>query len=475
MKSLIFQKKSLILILLIFFAIASAGLYKSHNNKTQLCKNCSLIIISVDTLRADHTGIYGYSKNTTPNLDKWAKDAVVFTNMRTQIPATYPSFAIFLTGLSAFDLKIYNNLGIINGQLLEGGHPLDNSTVTLTEILRKNGYTTAAFIASPVLKPSATNLNKGFDTYYVNVAGSGESKSYNVIQQSLDWIDKNKNKKIFLWIHLLEPHAPYLPNKEYSCRFNSESCDLINQKTDEEIQSEIEKLSGCKEIPEDKLKFYESLYDAEIAMADNFIGQIINKLNDFGLNNNSLTVFYGDHGEGMDHNFHFLHSHELYDSHTKIPFIIKYPHSKGIKIDVPLQNTQIFNTLLDVSEINYPDENKLSFEESLYGRFKAKLPEKYLYYVNTNLSKYSAQLGDYKYIYSLSGSCLFNNQRDELYNLNKDPAETSNLIETEPAIFEKLKKQLLSYLRTLGLPKPLIKLKTEPQNKLLEEFKSLGY
>lgn len=475
MKFHIYQKKSLILVLLFSLILASNCLYKSHNNKMQRCKNCNLIIISVDTLRADHTGIYGYTKNTTPNLDKWAKDAVVFTNMRTQVPATFPSFAMLLTGRSAFDLKIYNNFGSINGQRLEGGHPLDNSTVVLTEILKKSGYSTAAFIANPLLKASLTNLNKGFGEYYVNVASSGKSKSFNVIQQSLNWIDKNKNKKIFLWIHLLEPHVPYLPDKEYGCRFNSGSCDLTRRITDSEIQSEIEKLSGCKKIPEDKLKFYEGLYDAEIAMADKYIGQITNKLNSSGLDKNSLIVFYGDHGEGMDHNFYFSHSHELYDSHTKIPFIIQYPYSKGIKISAPLQNTQIFNTLLDTLGVNYLDEKKQSFEELLYGGLKSKIPEKYLYFVNTDLSKYSVQRSGYKYIYSLSGSCLFNNQREELYDLDKDPDETFNLIETEKVISRMFKKQLLSYLGTFGLPKPIIKSEMEPRNKSIMEFKSLGY
>src|SRR5579859_478507 len=188
-------KKWVIFISLVLFVIGYIT-YSILNPKPHY----NLIIISIDTLRSDHMGIYGYSKKTTPMIDEWAKSATVFTNMHTVIPTTFPSFAILMTGKNPFETKIYNNFGVVfEGNLVAGGHPIDRNTQTLAEILKKNGYSTAAFATNDALDSDFTNLNRGFDEYnyfskdpYADSDKVGYSK---FIESSLSWIDKNSDKK----------------------------------------------------------------------------------------------------------------------------------------------------------------------------------------------------------------------------------------------------------------------------------------
>jgi len=430
-------------------------------------------------------GIYGYDKDTTPNIDRWAKEAQVFTNAYTVVPATYPSFAELMTGKSPFESKIFNNSISYEG-LPSDLVPIGSDTSTIAEILKKKGFMTAAFINTPSLSPELTYIDKGFDLYknYSELPTNGPSqaeqyKSYTNMNDALNWLDKNKNQKLFLWLHLMEPHAPYLPIDQFRCIFNDTYCEEISKRGLDDLEEERNKLKMCqkKEVPKEKIELFETLYDGAIRSTDFLIAKIFDRIKALGLDKKTIVVLYGDHGEGFDHNYFFMHAHELYNSHIKIPFIVKVPGKKGITMRLPLQNTDMFSLILDLFSIRSPVVRS-SF---LRNPFVNESRMKYFYYINTDLSKFAVQQGKYKYIYSIPGfSCLFYNQTEELYNIEKDPGEIRNIIGEEAMVAKKLKTNLLIYLKKHKIPttpqdkKKLIQ-KNEEKKNALEKLKSLGY
>lgn len=442
----------------------------------------NLIIISIDTLRPDHMGIYGYNKDTTPNIDKWAKGAFVFTNARTATPVTYPSFASLMTGLSPFSTKI-----VANKRDVLISKDKDN----LVKILKGNGYYSSAFITTEVLSLLFTNVNEEFNEYYYlnnPFKDFNKVENYNeyyqeyekMINKAVDWLGINRNKKFLFWVHLMNPHAPYLPPDDLKCKFNKNYCDTIFSKTNTELSSRELRFTNCQEnLSENDLETYKTLYDGEVASSDKLVKKFFDKLKETGLDKKSIVVLYGDHGEGFDHNFYFAHPHVLYDSTTRIPLIIKHPLiSSGDKIIKPIENTDVLPTILDLLNIPSKDlriDGK-SFSNVFYYSFISDLvtPEKdFIYAINDQKSKFSVYDGKYKYIYSQKNSCLYKNQQEELYDIKNDPNEEKNLASDKKDIVDQLKNNLFNYLNINHLLDQTDSNKKPQEN--IDKLRGLGY
>ena len=454
------------------------------------CRDCNLILISVDTLRPDHMGVYGYKKDTTPNIDNWAKNAFVFTNIRTLVPVTYPSFSILMTGLGPINSGIFSNSVNFDGIDPQIPEISDNAR-TLAEILKQNNYKTAAFVTNPALDPELTKLGKGFDTYDQIDYGEDRQSYERFIKNSVGWLDKNKNKKFFLWVHLMDPHIPYRPADDFVCKFNQKYCPEISKKGLSNAESEREKLEGCRKekLPDDRVKFFRMLYDGAVASADRLVGEILNKIKDTKLDKDTIVIFYGDHGEGFDHKYYFRHGEVLYDSSLKIPFIMKVPFidSKNKKINTILDNSQIFKTVLSLLSISYQTNQSIgkNFGRILSNSNKPTIDnnsKQYIFSVNSNFDKFSIQDNQFKLIYSLPGGiCTLNAESQELYDLVNDPQEITNLAESKPDVAEKLTNELSKYIARFKIEtsknankESKEKLSTKKRS-LLEKLKSLGY
>lgn len=420
-------------------------------------------------------GIYGYDRNTTPNIDKWAKNATVFTNMRTIIPSTYPSFAMLMTGISPTTSRIFDNAEFY-GKISPNMIPISNKYPTLAELLKKQGYKTGAFLNTAALDGKLTHLDRGFDVYLnsdkMEMTGpqpNEKYKSYANMQEALKWIKLNKNNKFFAWIHLMEAHAPYFPIPQFACSNNKEYCDEIKSRSLGNLETERKSLQECQVngLPQTKIDLFKTLYDGGISTADELIGTIFEFIGKENLNKSTLVIIYGDHGEGFDHNFYFAHTHELYDSSLKIPLLIKNPNKHGEINSENLQNTQILPYISSLL--------KIGLESANYTK-----SQKVEFYINSDLSKYAIHSNNYKYVYSVRGtSCLFNDQTDELYNLHDDPDEKTNLISTDYKHYTSLKKILMSYISTYKLPVTLTTKQFQKTNADIntdaEKLKRLGY
>lgn len=449
-----------------------------------MSKNLNLLLISVDTLRTDHMGVYGYKKNTTPNIDRWAKNAFVVTNAYTVMPITFHSFYTLFTGKD----EVLKN-GIIANRYITTDK-ISDAILTVPKILKENNFRTGAFITNPVIGEASLNFfSDGFQDFeYINTSGIYSNEkipdinvySYDfenakeVTKRGVEWIEVNKENRFFLWLHYTTPHTPYNPPKEYLCKITKDCNSKVYNDLLTKYFTEPERvLKSCSyegNSPE-IINAYRDLYDGEILSVDEQIGLVLKEIEGLSLSKKTVVVLYGDHGEGFDHNT-FGHGNALYHSAIRIPLIIKIPSTAPRTITNLLDNSDILPTILDILKIQY-DEKHISgrsFMPILSGK-KASSSKQNIYSIATTeeVNKRSIFDGTYKYIQSLTNYCLNESRREELYNLKTDPEETDNLASEDVEIKNKL-KNLLDNSDVIS------KTEVDPETKLIiDKLKSLGY
>lgn len=460
-------------------------------------QDLNLILISVDTLRADHMGIYGYSRNTTPNIDDWAKTATVFTNAYTIMPLTAQSFYTLFTGRD----DVFKNGSFSNS------HPvtLDSegkNALTLAKILKENNYSTTAIISNPVLGNVFKFFRSGFDQFdFIDISGgfakvknpnpgmelidlysqsfsSDYENSQIITTKATGWLKANykDKKKFFLWLHYSTPHSPYNPQIKYVCKIENQFCDTL--KYQDILLGEC--FDQEREVSTQTIDFAKLLYNAEILSVDEQIGKILQELRNLNIDRKTIVIFYGDHGEGFDHDI-FYHGNALYNSSIHIPLIIRSPfYKKALIVPKLIDNTDISPTVLDLLGIPYYKNqfSGLSFI-SAFDTSKQKeakhLEKKYIYSLSSadTTNKFTILDGAYKYIYSNVDECLYKGYREELYNLKTDPEEKNNLIGKEDSVASRLKKSLFEEIKRRSKTSDLES--TNRNKDIINKLKSLGY
>lgn len=302
------KSPTIIIIFLTFLAIILFGYFF----RLQRALRPNVLLITVDALRADHLGCYGYQRNTSPNIDKLAKEGTFFLNCFATGPGTVYSFPGILTG---------RYLGVNNGYVLLD-NILDKKFNTLAEYLKDAGYYTAAFLHNPHLK-----INKGFEQGFDYFRNEGKNAQEMTASVSGFLNQYQGNKPFFIWIHYLDTHTPYTPSEEYFKIFE-------NDRLYKESDKILELYSGDSHNPftsqgyipiitfrENKysLNYYIACYDAEIRYTDFYIGKLLRNIKD-----NTLIILTADHGEAFgEHNRYFVHEEAIYDELLHIPLIIK--------------------------------------------------------------------------------------------------------------------------------------------------------
>ena len=394
----------------------------------------NVVVITIDTLRADHVGCYGYKDVRTPNIDALAADGIRFERAYTPVPVTLPSHSAMFTGT----YPPLSGMHDFSGNVLSAQQP------TLASVLKQNGYATGAVIGSAVLD-SRFGLNQGFDFYYDHFDFNRLQESNleemerpgNVVTDvTLDWLSKNYRKKFFLWMHLYDPHHPYRPPAPYDKEYASHP------------------------------------YDGEIAFADTQVGRLIAFLKDKGLYTNTLVVLAGDHGEGLGEHGEKTHGFFIYNSTLHVPFIAHLPSKVAAKVEsTPVSLADLMPTVLAVLDIAPPPKvqgrsllplitgKALSEDRSLYS-------ETFLPRLHFNWSELrGAQTANYHFIDA---------PRPELYDLKKDPGESQNLLPQKKAVGEEMRGKLNALVREYTTGQELAQ-KTGLDPALMERLKSLGY
>ncbi len=428
MVKLIMILKKYFSFILLIFVINSAVLTLSAEKKT------NVILITLDTVRADHLACYGYKKIKTPNIDYLANKGILFKKAIASAPITLPSHTSILTGLYPFNIGVRNN----------GMYRLTDNANTLATVLKKNGYQTAAFVSATVLK-SIFNLNQGFDLYDEKMSKQKkitgelvERDAKAVSDAALNWLKNNNKIPYFLWIHYFDAHYPYEPPDKFFKEYKGNP------------------------------------YDGEIAYIDSELEKLINYFKKMSkLGQDFIIVIVADHGEGLWEHGEPDHSIFLYQETIHVPLIISFfPElNKNIKINSLVRTIDIMPTILDYLSLPIPENID---GKSLLPLIEKKIP-------SLNEEAYSETLVPKE---EFGWSPLYSLQNDqwkfilapeaEFYNLNHDPREKINLINISNRKQQQiLKTKLLSLIPKEETIQPRIPPNLTQED--LEKLSALGY
>lgn len=369
----------------------------------------NVILITIDTLRADHLECYGYPDVETPNINRLAQDGTRFKYETIQVPLTFPSHSTIMTGTYPLYHGVRDN----------GGFYLDDKHITLAEVLKQQDYATAAFVAAFVLD-SRWGLDQGFDYYYDNFDLTKYKKvSLDAVQRRGDevlaevykWLEKNSKEKFFTWIHLYDPHTPYDPPEPYHELY--------------------------KPVREKPFR----LYDGEIAYVDQLMGEFLDYLEEKKLLDKTVIIFTSDHGESLGQHKENAHGFFIYEAATRVPLIMRFPQKKFASkvIQQRVRSVDIMPTILNFVGQKPPEtvqgksllplilgDDKLE-EEGAYS-------ETYWPNYHYGWSPLKSLIkGSYKFIDA---------PKPELYNVFEDPMEKVNLVNLQASLAHQMKREL---------------------------------
>jgi len=397
-----------------------------------------VILVSIDTLRADRVGAYGYRRIATPNIDSFAVGGTLFSNVVCQTPLTLPSHTTLFTSTYPFE----------NG-IQENAETVPSGAITLAGVLRSRGYQTAAFIGSIFLERQL-GLDQGFDTYdspfnfeaFSPLSGEmffgGVESPYLVrdrrdgvlvISAALRWLSARREQPVFVFIHLFDLHTPY------------------------GLPPEVARRKGI------------SRYDAQLESVDGLIGRLKSGLAQAGWWDKALTILLSDHGEGLGDHGESLHGVFIYQSTLHVPLMVHWPAgtaAQPARIEKPAGLIDVAPTILDFLGAPAP----ASFAgTSLLGAASHPVYSESLYTHDSFgwAALRSLRLGPYKYIEA---------PRPELYDLEKDPGERNNIVATNPGQASTLRTELANLLARYPRRAPAAAAVATPE---VQKLLSLGY
>ncbi len=295
----------------------------------------NIILISIDTLRADHLGCYGYERDTSPTLDSLAAAGTMYTRCQAQAPHTTPAHATIWTGLSV----ISHGAGYHNGS----DYGLDPELPTIATMLKDNGYVTLGMVNVTILN-NDFGFASGFD--YFSWHPNGEARAGETVDEYLEWLDDNQGNPnpVFAMIHLYDVHIPFNPPAPYDKAFTENGSEgITNWEADPE--------TGALLTPEVTPHLID-LYDGEILWTDSQLSRLFSELRNRGLAENTLIIVVADHGEEfLEHNG-WGHSHALWQEMLHVPLIISGPGiPEGFIDDLPTGQFDILPTIMDYLDI----------------------------------------------------------------------------------------------------------------------------
>ncbi|HWY19807.1 MAG TPA: sulfatase-like hydrolase/transferase [Candidatus Acidoferrum sp.] len=400
----------------------------------QLTPAPNVVVITIDTLRADHLGCYGDKQIRTPNIDALASEGIRFERAYTPVPVTLPAHTVIFTG----------TYPMLSGMHDFSGNKLSPGQSTLASILKQHGYTTGAVLGSAVLD-SRFGLNQGFDFYYDHFDFSRLQESNleemerpgNVVADvALDWLAKNRTNKFFLWMHLYDPHYPYRPPSPYSEQY--------------------------KDRP----------YDGEIAFADAQVGRLVTFLKTNGLYRNTVIVLAGDHGESLGEHGEKNHGFFIYNATLHVPVIMHLPGSSSLGVVSALVSlADLMPTVLKILKVETPSQVQGLSLLPLMARKKTE--ERRSLYAETFLPRLHFNWSELRSV-ETEKYHFIDAPKPELYDLSKDPSETQNLYAEKKAVADEMRARLTTQINQYSAG-PELAQKTGLDPALMERLKSLGY
>jgi len=438
----------------------------------------NILLISLDTLRADHVSCYGYPRETSPNIDQLAKDSAVFFNTFATSSWTLPSHVSLMTALNCINHQVYHTDQKINPSIL-----------TLADVLREKDYFTGAITGGGFVSGSY-GFNKGFDSYHVRGDINALDQADKIGRASLDWIRRHQDRNFFLFVHTYQIHSPYNSPAPYNKTFLSKDAGFqhFDQKKYRLYQENRFNPPPTDEFRQNII----DIYDAGILYTDEvLIKALVDELKALGLYDNTMIILLSDHGEEFYDHKGWAHSHSVYNEIIKVPLIIKFFASEhaGVKTKKYARLIDVMPTILDVLNITYPDqysdgknllhlvnsrneedEERIFLAEFATDPIDGKLPKK----TAINRGKNKLILNEK---YEPQNLAYFSfpppeTERFEIYDLESDPYENDNFALSDTDLI----RQLLKFMEIHFVQKcELTSIKTENKEEIREQLRALGY
>ncbi|MGD8316287.1 MAG: sulfatase-like hydrolase/transferase, partial [Myxococcales bacterium] len=404
----------------------------------------NVVVITIDTLRADHLGCYGFDRARTPHIDRLAEEGALVEHAIATVPITLPSHASIFTGLYPPAHGVRDN----------GIQTLPEEVETLAERMKREGYRTQAFVSAGVLH-HRFNLDQGFDGYDDQLQREPDPGMFRIQERSgehtmdrvLEWLDRNgstsgEDSPFLLWVHLFDPHQPYAP-------------------------------------PEVDAKASPTLYDGEIASVDRQVGRLMQRLKQSGVLDDTLVLFTSDHGESLGEHGEVTHAIFIYESTVRIPFIVWYPAkiAAGTRYSGIVRGVDVMPTIMGLAGLEVTKTQGADLSGALMGEEKPPVLVAYSESLDPQIEFAMAPLHgirDQRWTYIRA-------PKSELYDRQQDPEEVHNLLEirgkgaqaaaAKAQELDRMLTQVLQDSERFGFVAPANPLDRET----VEMLKALGY
>jgi arylsulfatase A-like enzyme len=429
---------------LIIFAIALAGYYLLTRPQQP-----NVILIVLDTVRADRLGCYGNELDLTPEIDKFARDAVRFDQAFSHAPWTLPSVASIFTSRYPAQHTAGGRLGAFT--------VLPDDAVTIAEVFQRNQIVTGA-ITNVLFLDKKFGMTQGFDTVDSHIPRTNTvmRKAGPTTQAALSWLDKNHKQQFFLMVHYFDAHltydAPQPFRRKWAAPQDRESNDFVFGT----IADMIKFRRGMTKLDANTIGRLEKLHNAEVAYLDSQIGKLLAGISERGLDSNTVVVITSDHGEEFNDHSGFEHGHSLYNELLHIPLLVRLPtaaskqpannnsYQRGISTSSTVRHIDIAPTLCELAGIkSEPAFTGQSLAEHLHGSETTDRP------VLSQGNMWGPggiawRRGDHKLIYHPDTSIL------QLYDHKNDAAEQNNIAKEKPKLSKKMLQEMDMLTKTLS-------------------------
>ena len=400
----------------------------------------NIILITIDTLRADHLGCYGYFRDTSPNIDAIAAESIVFDRAMTPMATTFPAHVSLLTAVYPQEHGYLSNTRLLDTSFVSCP-PLRSAT----ELLKNAGYATAAFVSAAPVRDS-TVLGAGFDTYDQperdDWKAAGTRRAGETCAAFLSWLDGRPKQPFLAWIHLFDPHWPYDPPPPYDTTF----------KTDARLNALLARRKVTDTFPQKwkdrTASDVHNLYDGEIRYLDDALGRVFDRLRTRGLLERSILVITADHGEGLGQHTWPAHG-QIHAEQLHIPLMVRCPKTLGVRPRRVSRVVSLVDVVPTVLALAGPPlrglmDNQATGRDVLADGFdrQAVFSERTDRRDNWDPGRrYALTTPRWRY-YHLT------QRPDELYDLRADPFELHNVIEDHPALAKQMRGRIVSWLQT---------------------------
>lgn len=442
-----------IFVFLVLLLLAGLAAYRLSCSSCSKARRPNLILVSLDTLRADRLGAYGYKRDTTPFLDSLAAESVVFENTVAPSPWTLPSHVSMFSGLYA------------------GSHGVDRPKVKIgaqtrliTQTLKEHGYTTIAYTGGGYVG-KWFGFPRGFDEFHID--GEENRNGERSFAASLMWAgEKLKNlprdKSFFLFLHTYAIHCPYRPAEPYLSMFNSQDAQRIHP-------GRCGTVYNKKGVNAAQALYISDRYDGSIRQVDGFLKSFFDGLRAEGVLDNTIVIITSDHGEEFLEHGRIGHQMSLFKELLMVPLIVSVPGLQGHRVSTPVSGVDLFPTVVELLG--------LSEKASVDGRSLVPLLHKKAGFggLSYQYSELNRDMSLRSLLDPFGRHFIHNTETGEslLFDLLKDPGEQHNTAAQFPAEIEAFKSNLASVLSAAH------RLEAEEINKeskeVMEQLKSLGY